>query len=96
MRRCRFVHLAILGAAILLTGCASGSHPPACLPEAMSIPVIDEPGGGPYTVGEPYPNPPAFNWLDSGECIPDEYRVIVSRIPYMPYGDFEYLDSTVL
>jgi hypothetical protein len=85
---------------ILLSACGPGGHPPACLPEAMSIPVIDEPGGwpytGPYTVAEPLEsNPPVFTWLDSGSCLPEEYRVIVSRIPFMPYGNFEYLEAVV-
>jgi hypothetical protein len=79
-----------------LTACHLDGSPPACLPEAMSIPVIDEPGGGPYTDGNAQElNPPVFTWLDSGSCLPDEYRIIVSRIPFMPYGDFEYLDAVV-
>lgn len=100
----------LLGVVVLmlanLLGACGGLEPGGmanCSPDEMSAPVLIAPGGAiePWHIladdfSYSFPNPPLFQWSHQGTCIPTEYRVIISRIPAMPYGDLEYTGSLVM
>jgi hypothetical protein len=88
---------------ILLSACGGGpGSMPSCNPDEMSAPLLLAPGDDESTwsasslAEREDQNPPQFRWLYLGSCAPDDYRIIVSRIPAMPYGDFAYIDAVVL
>jgi hypothetical protein len=103
-RRFLIPGVVVLMLATLLGAC--GNYKPGgmanCSPDEMSAPLLIGPGQAiePWTPSpDDYsisPNPPLFQWFHQGSCVPTDYRVIISRIPAMPYGDLEYAGSLVM
>ncbi len=81
---------------ILLSACGPGSGPPRCSPDVMPAAQIIRPGGVPNSTFFDTETRPEFQWIYEGACLPDDYRILISRVPAMPYGDFEYLDAVVV
>ncbi len=93
--------IAVFIVLMLLAGVLSACNlaPPTCMPDEMIAPLQGAPGDWLYsrlTVREDH-DPPLFTWSYQGTCMPDEYRIIVSRATSMPHDPFfEYLDLVVL
>ncbi len=89
----------ILGLALGTSLSACNLDQPACTADEMPAPLQGGPGDWNYsrlTEAEEY-NPPTFTWAYPGTCMPDEYRVIISRATSMPSNPFfEYMDLVVL